>query len=51
MTSLLADPERARRMGEAARRRVEVAFDLDVTLPSLGLTARELIDEPRAGHS
>jgi glycosyltransferase involved in cell wall biosynthesis len=53
VVGLLADPERARRMGEAARERARVAFDLGVTLPSIGFTVRELIDQPRsrAAHS
>jgi glycosyltransferase involved in cell wall biosynthesis len=33
--SLLADPERARALGEAACERVRLFFDLDVTLPGL----------------
>lgn len=53
VSSLLADPERARRLGEAARARAEVAFDLSVTLPSIGFSVRELIDGPLgpAAHS
>ena len=43
--SLLADPDRAARMGAAARRHAAVAFDLSVTLPSLGFTVHELIDD------
>jgi glycosyltransferase involved in cell wall biosynthesis len=35
ITSLLADPERRERMGEAARRRVELLFDVNVTLSCL----------------
>lgn len=45
---LLADPELARRMGEAARRKVETTFSAEVLLPQLEAMYAEFGFSPRA---
>jgi glycosyltransferase involved in cell wall biosynthesis len=43
VSRLLADPERAARMGEQARERVARFFDVAVTLPSLGYAVKRTV--------